>query len=208
MTALAFTPGPTPVPPRALNHIGITVPDVWGAIDWYGAVFGFALVMGPRVLQAGAVATHETPSIFGPRFRKAYQAHLVTANGIGLEMFQFVDPPVEEPADKLEYWRRGYWHLAFTAPDIDAFCERVVAAGGKRRIPTFTFIPGRPYQLIYCEDPWGNIIELFSHHYVEAFGNWPQPGMQGEPMMLTRDGREVPLLRATTGQQPAGTGKP
>ena len=61
-------------------------------------------------------------------------------------------------------------------------------------MPTFTFIPGRPYQLIYCEDPWCNIIELFSHHYVEAFGNWPQPGMQGEPMMLTRDGREVPLL--------------
>ena len=49
--------------------------------------------------------------------------------------------------------------------------------------------------MIYCEDPWGNIIELFSHHYVEAFGNWPQPGMHGEPMMLTRDGHEVPLLR-------------
>ena len=185
-----------PTPPRALNHVGITVPDIWGAIDWYGAVFGFAHVMGPRVLQAGSAATHETPSIFGARFRKAYQAHLVTANGVGLELFQFVDPPVEEPADKLEYWRRGVWHLAFTAPDIDAFCERIVAAGGKRRIPTFTFIPGRPYQLIYCEDPWGNIIELFSHQYVEAFGNWPQPGMQGEPMMLTRDGREVPLLPA------------
>lgn len=186
----------TPTPPRALNHIGITVPDIWGAIDWYGAVFGFAHVMGPRVLQADSAATHETPSIFGARFRKAYQAHLVTANGVGLELFQFVDPPVQEPADKLEYWRRGVWHLAFTAPDIDAFCERIVQAGGKRRIPTFSFIPGRPYQLIYCEDPWGNIIELFSHHYVEAFGNWPQPGMLSGPMMLTRDGREVPLQAA------------
>ena len=188
---------PTPTPPRALNHIGITVPDIWGAIDWYGAVFGFAHVMGPRVLQADSAATHETASIFGPRFRKAYQAHLVTANGIGLELFQFVDPPVEEPAEKLEYWRRGVWHLAFTAPDIDEFCDRIVAAGGLRRIPTFEFIPGRPYRLIYCEDPWGNIIELFSHHYVEAFGNWPQPGMRGGATMLTRDGREVPLGRAT-----------
>ena len=185
-----------PVPPRALNHIGITVPDIWGAIDWYGDVFGFTRVMGPRVLAADSSATHETPAIFGARFRKAYQAHLITANGIGLELFQFVDPPVERSADNFQYWRAGLWHLAFTAPDIDDFCERIVKAGGKRRVPTFQFIPGRPYALIYCEDPWGNIIELFSHHYIEAFGNWPQPGMTGTPLMLNRDGTEVPLMPA------------
>lgn len=188
----------TSTPPRALNHVGMTVPDIWGAIDWYGAVLGFAHVMEPSVLQAGSAATHETPSIFGARFRKAHQAHLTT-NGIGLELFQFVDPRVAEPAEKIEYWRRGYWHLAFTAPDIDECCERIVASGGKRHIPTFEFIPRRRYRLIYCEDPWGNILELFSHHYQEAMGNWPQPGMRDESMMLTRDGREVPLRRQSSG---------
>lgn len=82
-------------PPLALNHIGLTVPDSFAAIDWYGQVFGFTHIMGPRLLDAWLAATHETPSIFGPRFRRAYQAHLLTANGVGLELFQFVDPPVE-----------------------------------------------------------------------------------------------------------------
>jgi hypothetical protein len=82
-----------PIAPLALNHVGVTVPDIFGAIEWYGAVFGFNCIMGPRLLQAEAVASHETGHIFGPRFRRAYQAHLLTANGAGLELFQFVDPP-------------------------------------------------------------------------------------------------------------------
>lgn len=73
-----------------------------------------------------------------------------------------------------------------------------MTAGGRRRIPNFTFVADRPCRLIYCEDSWGNISGLYSHHYVEAFGNWPQPGMLDEPMMLTRDGREVPLLPQTS----------
>lgn len=172
-----------PATPRALNHIGITVPDIYAAIDWYTEVFGFTHLMGPRVLRAVSGATHETPSIFGPRFKKAYQAHLMTANGIGLELFQFVDPPVETPADNMEYWKRGYWHLCFTDPDIEALAARIVAAGGRQRCPVIAFIPGRPYQLVYCEDPFGNVIELFSHHYAEAFGNWPQPGMEPQAMI-------------------------
>ena len=186
-----------PATPRALNHIGITVPDIYAAIDWYADVFGFTHLMGPRVLQAAASATHETPSIFGPRFKKAYQAHLMTAGGIGLELFQFVDPPVETPADNMEYWKRGYWHLCFTDPDIVALAARIVAAGGKQRCPVFAFIPGRPYKLVYCEDPFGNVIELFSHHYAEAFGNWPQPGMEPQAMLSREQhAREMRETRA------------
>jgi catechol 2,3-dioxygenase-like lactoylglutathione lyase family enzyme len=33
--------------PHALNHIGLTVPDIFSAIDWYGDVLGFTRVMGP-----------------------------------------------------------------------------------------------------------------------------------------------------------------
>ncbi len=34
----------------ALNHVGITVPDIHAAIDWYGEVFGCTHIMGPRLL--------------------------------------------------------------------------------------------------------------------------------------------------------------
>ena len=37
-----------PVAALAINHIGVTVPDIHAAIDWYGEVFGFRCIMGPR----------------------------------------------------------------------------------------------------------------------------------------------------------------
>ena len=177
---------PSPVTPVAVNHIGLTVPDIFAAIDWYGAVFGFNLVMGPRLLEAAEAATQESGSVMGPRFRRAYQAHLLAGNGVGIELFQFLDPPVDEREDEMVFWRRGLFHFCVTDPDIDGRAARIVAHGGKRRTETYAFAPGRPWQLIYCEDPWGTIIELFSHTYAEAFSNWPQPGMETMPVMVER----------------------
>jgi len=41
------------------------------------------------------------------------------------------------------------------------------------------------------------VIELFSHHYAEAFGNWPQPGMTPQAF-ITREqhAAEMAALRA------------
>lgn len=162
--------------PRALNHIGLTVPDIEAAIAWYGRVFGFRLIMGPHRLSPAAAATAETGHVLGPRFREARQAHLVTANGVGLELFQFIDPTTEAQADNMEYWKQGYWHICFTDPDIEALAERIVAEGGRKRTDVQAFIPGTDRKLCYCEDPFGNVIELFSHSYEQTFANWPLPG--------------------------------
>ena len=89
--------------------------------------------------------------------------------------------PVKElkkqaPADNLEYWKHGYWHICFTDPEIDALVARIVAAGGKQRTDVWAFIPGTDRKLCYCEDPFGNVIEIFSHTYEQTFANWPLPG--------------------------------
>jgi len=169
---------PSLATPRALNHIGLTVPDIRAAIDWYAEVLGFRLIAGPRVMAPLAAATEETRHILGPRFRKALQAHLVTANGVGIELFQFIDPPVETPADNMEYWKRGYWHLCFTDPDLEGLLARVLATGGKQRAPVFAFIPDTDYRLVYCEDPWGNVFEIFSHSYEQTFANVDLPSAE------------------------------
>lgn len=178
----------TTIPPLPLNHVGVCVPDIWAAIDWYTRVLGFQHVMGPRVMESTSRDTAETGSILGPRFRRAYQAHVLTGNGIGLELFQFLDPPVSSAEDEIVYWRRGYWHLCLTVDDLPAILDRVVANGGIQTSPVADFVAGRPYQLVYCRDPFGNTIELMSHPYEQVFGGWPQPGMTLEPTWLNRDG--------------------
>lgn len=168
----------------AVNHAGLTTPDIFGAIDWYGSQFGLRLIMGPRVLDA--TASPETRQIYGEEFGKAYQAHLLGADGFGLELFQFVEPPVEEAEDGYDYTRRGFSHVCFTVAELDEAVVRVQAAGGSLISPPAEFVPGRPWRLAYCRDPWSSVIELMSHTYAECFANWPQPGAEAQTQLLHR----------------------
>ena len=167
-----------------LNHVGVTVPDVRAAVAWYGEVFGFRCIMGPRVLRGTAAATAETRSLFGDDFRVAYQAHLLTAGGVGLELFEFVDPSESRREPGLGNLRPGPWHICLTEPDVEGAAARVEGAGGSRLAPVADFVPGRPFRLVYCADPCGTVIELMSHSYAEVFANWPHPGMEEETEYL------------------------
>ena len=177
------------MPVAVINHVGLTTPDIFGTIDWYCSVLGFELIMGPRVLDPGG-ASAETRQIYGDRFAKAYQAHLIADNGVGLELFQFVDPPVEPAESEMRYTRPGFFHLCVTVADVGEAIERIVTAGGSKLSDAHAFVPGRPWQNSYCRDPWGNAIELISGSYAEVFAGWPQPGMERETRMLARDGSE------------------
>lgn len=168
---MSSDPQPAPV---TVNHVGITVTDVIEAIEFYRQALGFRCIMGPRLLTPPADAAK---SPLGARFRRAWQAHLVAANGVGIELFQFIDPPTGGQPGEIEFWRPGTWHVCVTDADVARRAARIVAAGGKQWHEPGQFVPGRPYELVYCSDPWGTVIEVMSHPYAEVFANWPQPGM-------------------------------
>jgi catechol 2,3-dioxygenase-like lactoylglutathione lyase family enzyme len=169
-----------------VNHIGITVPDVFAAIRWYEEVFGFTVVLEPRELDATGNA--ETSQVFGKRFRKAHQAQLITGNGVGLEVFQIVDPPTDtresDHDDPVPYRRNGPWHICITHPDVPAMLARIRAHGGTVLTEPQEFVPGRPWLLAYTTDPWGIVFEIMNYSFAEAFGNWPQPGQLQPPTMV------------------------
>ena len=121
----------TPQAALAVNHVGVTVPDIHAAIDWYRAVFGFRCIMGPRELEVTGHA--EASSVFGGRFRRAWQAHLLTGNSVGIELFQFIDPPTSGPRptqERMPWLERGLWHLCITHPDVAAMVDHIVDHGG------------------------------------------------------------------------------
>lgn len=168
-----------------VSHVGVTVPEIYPAIDWYTEVLGMVHIMGPRLLTGGNA---ETASIFGDQFRRAYQAHLLAGNEVGLELFQPVDPPVENADREIHYLRRGQWHLCLTVDDIGATLADVLDHGGQRMSPVSDFVPGRPYQLVYFRDPFGITWELMSDPYAQVFSDWPQPGAASATTWLARDG--------------------
>jgi catechol 2,3-dioxygenase-like lactoylglutathione lyase family enzyme len=162
---------------RAFNHVGVTVPDIDRAIDWYSAVLGFRLIYRRTLEHRPAVP--EVREIFGPRFGRAHQAYMLSGNGVGLELFQFLEPPVVDPPDNFRYHETGIFHLCVTDPDLEGLVARTVKHGGRQRTGIWRFLEGRPYQLVYCEDPFGNIVEALSHSYAEAFANMPGWHVEG-----------------------------
>jgi hypothetical protein len=81
-----------PVALVALNHL-----ESGARYLWRNRMVRSGLRLQPHhgtpLLQAEAAANQETGHIFGPRFQRAYHAHLLASNGVGLEVFRFVVCP-------------------------------------------------------------------------------------------------------------------
>jgi catechol 2,3-dioxygenase-like lactoylglutathione lyase family enzyme len=152
-------------------HIGLTVPDLGRAVDWYQRVLGFRLLLGPVELKADeSHAGRQATDVFGSGFASFRQAHLLGANGVALEMFEFVDPPTPREPPPFDYWRPGVFHLCLLAPDIERVATDIAKSGGRLRTSrVWDVFEGEPYRMCYCEDPFGNILELYSHPHQQVF---------------------------------------
>lgn len=149
----------------AINHIGLTVTDVNEAIAFYTQVLGYSLIVGPLpIVPDDSHFGQLAGDILGPRLQSGQFAHLLTGNGVGLELFQFDDPQAGQK-EAMQYWRNGYFHVCITAPDVEAKVAEIVAAGGRQTTKVWEVLPGTDYKLAYCEDPFGNAIELYSVDY-------------------------------------------
>lgn len=159
--------------PRAFSHIGLSVPDLDKAVEWYRDVLGFTVLIGPTQNDGDDETDlgRLNRGVFGRTFNKSRIAHLVTSNGIGIELFQFIDPAHRAPEDNFAYWRGGIFHFCIVDPDIDGLLERIVGTGGKARSSVATLFPGQPYRMVYCEDPFGNPFEIYTHSYEQFFSN-------------------------------------
>jgi catechol 2,3-dioxygenase-like lactoylglutathione lyase family enzyme len=158
---------------RAVGHIGISVPDLEAAISWYGDVFGFDPIVTPHEIDVrkDSLFADMCVDVFGPELRRVKVAHLASANGTAIELFEFLEPRYEPPADDFPYWRGGIFHFCVVAPDIEEQVRVIEAAGGRRRSEIRELWVGRPYRACYCQDPWGTIIELTSHSHERLQSN-------------------------------------
>ncbi|CAH0307948.1 hypothetical protein SRABI84_04746 [Peribacillus simplex] len=76
----------------AITHIGLTVPDLDAAIKWYEQVLGFRLLAGPYSFDAGEENKHNmTNDLLGDTVNKMRNAHLMADNGVGIELFEFLE---------------------------------------------------------------------------------------------------------------------
>ena len=151
--------------PRTISHFGLSVPNVEKAVKFYTEVMGWNIIMKPSLVtkDESAIGIMCT-DVFGEDWTEFKIAHLSSGDKIGIELFEF--PNNEKPESEFKFWRTGLFHFSVQDPDIEGLVERIVAAGGKQRMPIREYYPGdKPYRMVYVEDPFGIIFEIYSHGY-------------------------------------------
>ena len=152
--------------PRTFSHIGISVPDLDAAVKFYTEVLGWYLIMKPtKITEDDSPIGVMCTDVFGANWDHFRIAHLSTGDRIGVEIFEFKNQT--QPEDNFEYWKTGVFHFAVQDPNLEELAEKIVAAGGKKRMkaPRYYYPGEKPYRMIYVEDPFGNVIEIYSHSY-------------------------------------------
>nr|WP_018126203.1 VOC family protein [Balneola vulgaris] len=125
----------TPRYPKSFSHIGITVPDIHKAVDFYQDVMGWYVIMKPSTVkkESETAIGKMCIDVFGENWEEFEIAHMSTSDGIGIELFCF--PLGNKKAPEFNPFNTGLFHFCIQDPDIEHLTKKIVEAGGKQRMP-------------------------------------------------------------------------
>jgi catechol 2,3-dioxygenase-like lactoylglutathione lyase family enzyme len=151
---------------QGVHHIGISVPDIAKAREFYIDLLG-------AVEEVAPFAWRDTPfidAIVGLKDSAASQ-FMCRLGNTHLEVFEYTQPrsAPQEPDKGVHNF--GYTHFALQVDDLAACCERLKAAGVRLHAePNLEAITTHPdgrktgYSATYCRDWFGNVFEIMEIH--------------------------------------------
>ena len=156
-----------------MSHIGILVGEMSKAVEFYTKALGLEIVMdNSEVIEEEKTAIGRMCiAVFGSGFEGFNIAHLVTEDGIGVEMFEMKK---REERHVVDFTKIGIFHFSLQSDDFQGVVDRVEQYGGKVRMDIMRYHPeddSKPYKMVYLEDPFGNLFELYSHTYKETYSS-------------------------------------
>jgi len=154
--------------PRALSHVGLTVPDVDAAVEWYRDTLGFTIIAPPKTFEptdehVGAMLV----DLLG-EFDRITVAHLATSGGTAIEFLEF---EATGETNALDPAQAGWTHVTVIDPDVAGLAARIDDFGGEHYADVWRVFPDEKYELTYCRDPFDNRIEIYSHSDERLFSN-------------------------------------
>ena len=152
-----------------IDHVGITVPDVVAAANWFEDVLGAInpLTFGPFSDPTGDFM-HQLVDV-DPRAVVDQIRMVRTGNGPGVELFQYEAPDQDRAFRRNSDW--GGHHVAFYVRHIEKAVEVLTARGAQKRFGPFpvTGGPAAGQTINYFRTPFGTDIELISYPHGMAY---------------------------------------
>ncbi len=156
-----------------MSHVGIMVGEMAKAVEFYTKALDLEIVMD----KSEVTEEQETAigrmciAVFGAGFEGFNIAHLVTKDGIGVELFEMKG---REDRHHVDFSKIGIFHFCLETDDFHGVIDKVEQYGGKVRMDIMRYHPeddNKPYKMVYLEDPFGNLFELYSHSYRETYSS-------------------------------------
>ncbi|KAL4897971.1 Glyoxalase/Bleomycin resistance protein/Dihydroxybiphenyl dioxygenase [Aspergillus ambiguus] len=148
--------------PPPINHVAVSVTDIDEFVRWYSRILGFQLMGRIRHLKRSDTPQSGLFRIYPTEVNEVKIAHMATGNGVGFEVFEFVDPtPMSAPQSFNHNLKGGFFHICVTDPNPDLLAQKVTDAGG-RRIGETVKHETAGFECLYVADPWGNAVEILS----------------------------------------------
>jgi len=156
-----------------MSHVGIMVGEMDKALEFYTKALDLEIIMGKsEVMEERETAIGKMCiAVFGTGFKGFNIAHLVTKDDIGFELFEMKD---REEKHNVDFSKIGIFHFCLETDDFQGVIEKVEQYGGKVRMDIMRYHPeddNKPYKMVYLEDPFGNLFELYSHSYRETYSS-------------------------------------
>lgn len=147
--------------PRAVQHIGVTVPDLEVAttflVEGLGAKIAYDGLSPDDEPRQGPEVERQLGLPQGAAIHR--QRFFVIGNGPGLEVFE-ISGKQREAAGLADF---GLNHVSFYCDDINESLERLVAAGGTALSEVHgnsRYEDSEGNGSVYVKAPWGMLIEL------------------------------------------------
>lgn len=159
--------------PRAIQHIGVTVPDLDAATQFFkdglGAKVAYDGLTEDDEPRQGAAVERQLGLPSGAAIHK--QRFLVIGAGQGLELFE-ISGKQREAAGLANF---GLNHISFYCDDIEGSLQRLVDAGGEALSEVHgnsRYEDSEGNGSVYVKAPWGMLIELQTipngHYYPDS----------------------------------------
>ncbi|ART63082.1 antibiotic biosynthesis monooxygenase [Kushneria marisflavi] len=150
---------------RAIDHVGLTVPDVRAASLFFADAFGARHVYDvlPRDGDDMAGEGPEKELGLSSGTRIVHMRLMRIGNGPCLEIFQMENGEQQAPPRLQDL---GLTHFGLYVDDIETALQRFEAAGGELLSPTHPLagIENGPRNAgVYGRTPWGMLIELLTY---------------------------------------------
>lgn len=149
-----------------VHHIGVSVPDLDKAREFYLGILGAVEEVGP-LKWADNPFIDKVVGLEGSAARQFF----CRLGNVQIEVFEYTAPkqaPLDPTRGVNEY---GYTHMALQVEDIAAVHERIVVAGLPVHTPpelsTITVDEAgvkHGYSGTYCRDFFGNVFEILEIH--------------------------------------------